>query len=84
MQASTTNHLAEINPKTGTLTRIIGPTNQLETYGLAYWAGKGYGFSQDGRITEINMTTGSSTTVLQLDGGTAWYGAGVTTDSPTQ
>jgi hypothetical protein len=82
--ASTTNHLAEINPKTGTLTKIIGPTNQLNTFGFAYWAGKGYGFSEDGRVTEINMATGAATTVLQLDGGTAWYGAGVTTDSPAQ
>jgi hypothetical protein len=79
--ASTTNHLAEINPTTGTITKIIGPINQLKTYGFAYWAGKGYGFSEDGRITEINMATGASTTVLQLEAGT-WYGAGVTTDSP--
>lgn len=81
--ASTTNHLAELNPATGTLTKIIGPINQLKTYGFAYWAGKGYGFSDDGRITEINMATGASTTVLTLDGG-SWYGAGVTTDSPAQ
>lgn len=82
--ASTTNHLAEIDPKTGTITKIIGPTNQLKTYGFAYWAGKGYGFSDDGRITEINMTTGATTTVTKLDGGVAWYGAGVTTDAPKQ
>lgn len=81
--ASTTNHLAEINPKTGTITKIIGPISQLKTYGFAYWAGKGYGFSNDGRITEIDMATGASTTVLTLDAG-AWYGAGVTTDSPAQ
>jgi hypothetical protein len=81
--ASTTNHLAEINPTTGTITKIIGPISQLKTYGFAYWAGKGYGFSQDGRITEINMATGASTTVLTLEAGT-WYGAGVTTDTPAQ
>lgn len=79
----TSNHLAEMNPKTGTITKIIGPIGQLKTYGFAYWAGKGYGFSDDGRITEINMATGASTTVLTLDGG-SWYGAGVTTDSPGQ
>lgn len=79
--ASTTNHLAEIDPKTGTIAKIIGPISQLKTYGFAYWAGKGYGFSDDGRITEINMATGASTTVTTLEGG-VWYGAGVTTDSP--
>jgi hypothetical protein len=82
--ASTTNHLAEINPTTGTITKIVGPTNQLKTFGFAYWGGKGYGFSDDGRITEINMTTGATTEVLRLDGGPGWYGAGVTTDSPAQ
>lgn len=82
--ASTTNYLAEIDPKTGTITKMIGPTNQLRTYGFAYWAGKGYGFSNDGRITEINMATGATTTVLTIDAGGGWYGAGVTTDSPKQ
>lgn len=82
--ASTTNHLAEIDPKTGVIKNIIGPTNQLNTYGFAYWAGKGYGFSADGRITEINMATGATTNVLSIDASGGWYGAGVTTDSPVQ
>jgi hypothetical protein len=79
----TTNYLAEIDPKTGTMKSIVGPTQQVNTYGLGYWAGKGYGFSADGRITEINMATGATTTVLTIDAGGGWYGAGVTTDSPT-
>lgn len=77
-----TDYLAEIDPKTGTIKTIIGPTNQVNTYGLGYWAGKGYGFSADGRITEIEMTSGKTTNVLTIDAGGGWYGAGVTTDSP--
>lgn len=77
-----TDYLAEIDPKTGTIKKIIGPTSQVNTYGFGYWAGKGYGFSADGRLTEIDMTTGKTTNILGIDAGGGWYGAGVTTDSP--
>lgn len=82
--AKDTDYLAEINPSTGEIKSILGPTSQWETYGFGYWAGKGYGFSSDGRVTAIDMTTGKTTDVLTLDGGGGWYGAGVTTDSPVQ
>jgi hypothetical protein len=77
--------LAEIDPKTGEIMRIIGDTKQGQIYGLGYWAGKAYGFSADGRITEIDVTNGSSTVLLThtVDGGAVpWYGAGVTTNAP--
>lgn len=77
-----TDYLAEIDPKTGTIKQIVGPTSQVNTYGFGYWAGKGYGFSADGRLTEIDMSTGKTTNVLSIDAGGGWYGAGVTTDSP--
>jgi hypothetical protein len=81
--------LVEIDPKTGLIKLpVIGATGQTLTYGFGYWAGKGYGFSADGRVTEINMATGSSIIVytLQGDGGAGipWFGAGVTTDAPVQ
>jgi hypothetical protein len=81
--------LVEIDPKTGLIKLPpIGPTGQTLTYGFAYWAGKGYGFASDGRVTEINMATGSSTIVFTLQGdggaGIPWFGAGVTTDAPVQ
>jgi len=82
--SKTTDYLAEIDPKTGAMKTLIGPTNQWQTYGFGYWAGKGYGFSSDGRITAIDMKTGAATDVLTLDAGGGWYGAGVTTDSPVQ
>lgn len=83
-----TNQLAELDPATGKLKRIIGDIGATGTYGFGYWAGLGYGFLSDGRILEIDLSTGRSTVVatLTLDGGESgsWYGAGVTTDSPTQ
>ncbi len=78
--------LAEIDPKTGTIVRIVGNTLQPDIWGLAYWGGKAYGFAGDGTVTEINVTTGVANVVTTLkDGGNAipWFGAGVTTQAPT-
>lgn len=79
--------LAEIDPSTGTLVKIIGDTGQKGFYGVGFWAGKAYGFTSSGNIYEIDTTTGATKVVLEAkddDGNPiAWYGAGVTTDSPT-
>lgn len=79
--------LAEIDPKTGTIKRIVGNTLQNRIYGLAYWAGKAYGFSDDGNVTEINVATGVSNIVTTLKDkdnvAVPWFGAGVTTEAPT-
>ncbi len=80
-----TDKLAEINPATGQILRIVGETNQKHIFGLGYWAGKAYGFSDDGRITEIDVSNGAATVLqtLTADGGAVpWYGAGVTTNAP--
>lgn len=81
-----TDLLAEVDPKTGNLKKIIGDTKQTDIFGLGYWAGKGYGFSDNGKISEIDMSTGSATVVKTLTGdggvGIPWYGAGVTTEAP--
>jgi hypothetical protein len=79
--------LAEIDPTTGTLVKIIGDTGQKGFYGVGFWAGKAYGFTMSGKIYEIDITTGATTVVMEAkdDNGDPieWYGAGVTTDSPT-
>lgn len=78
--------LAEVDPKTGTLKRIIGDTGQNGFYGVGFWAGKVYGFTTAGTIYEIDTATGASHVVLEAkDEGDpiAFFGAGMTTDSPT-
>jgi len=81
-----TDLLAEVDPKTGSIKKILGDTKQTDIYGLGYWAGKGYGFSDNGKISEIDMNTGSATVVKTLTGdggaGIPWFGAGVTTEAP--
>lgn len=83
-----TDMLAEVDPKTGNIIRIIGDTGQTNLYGFGYWAGKGYGFADNGSIVEINMATAASSVLKTLtgDGGApvAWYGAGVTTQAPVR
>ena len=83
---STTDLLAEVDPKTGVLKRIIGDTKTSNLYGMGYWGGKAYGFNAEGGVLEIDVTNGSSIVVqtLQNDGGATipFYGAGVTTNAP--
>lgn len=80
------DYLAEIDPATGRLKTILGDTKMHDLWGLGQWAGTAYGFSGTGDLVQINMTNGSTSKVLTLtgDAGTLqWFGAGVTTDSPT-
>ena len=79
--------LAEIDPATGTLKQIIGNTGQKGFYGMGFWAGKAYGFTSTGNIYEVDIPTGNAKLVLaakdDANAPIVWYGAGVTTDSPT-
>ena len=83
-----TDRIAEVDPASGAIKRIVGDTMQRNIFGLGYWGGKGYGFSEDGRVSEIDMTTGVAVivkTLTAVTGGSPlpWYGAGVTTEAPT-
>lgn len=81
-----TDSLAEVDPETGKIIKIIGDIGQPNFWGLAQWAGTAYGFNAGGNIVEINMDTGAGKTLVALkeDGGTgSWFGAGMTTVAPT-
>lgn len=81
-----TDSLAEVDPTTGQLIRIVGDIQKSNLYGFGFWAGTGYGFSGQGEILKIDMTTGAATKIMDLkeDGGVvAWFGAGVKTLAPT-
>lgn len=73
--------LAEVDPKTGTILRIVGPIGRAHLYGVGYWAGKGYGFAESGEVVSIDMLTGAATTVTTGAAG-AWYGGAVSADAP--
>jgi hypothetical protein len=79
-----TDRLAEVDPHTGAIVRVIGDTGQVHLWGLGYWAGKAYGFAENGSLYALDVTNGSSTLVASLGGdGGAWYSGGVSTEAPT-
>ena len=53
--ACTHDCLAEIDPKTGKLIKNWGDLGHDSLYGLAYWGGRAYGFSDGGELLEIKF-----------------------------
>jgi hypothetical protein len=78
--------LLEIDPKTGKALRKIGETGVDDLFGLGYWAGTAYAFSNAGQIFAIDLANGKATSVpipnapAQL----SFWGAGVTTAAPLE
>jgi len=78
------DRIVEVDPKTGALKRIIGPTGSNDVLGLGYWGGIAYGFTLEGRLIQIDLMTGAGTPI-PIPGAPsdlAFYGAGTTTVAP--
>jgi hypothetical protein len=75
------DRIVEVDPKTGALKRIIGPTGSVDVLGLGYWGGIAYGFTLAGTLIQIDLTTGAGTPIAipGAPAGLAFYGAGTTT-----
>ncbi len=73
--------LAKLDPKTGKLLKVIGSTGVKGLFGFAWWADVFYGFSNDGKVYVIDVTTGKATEALQISApkNVKWWGAGVST-----
>ncbi len=74
-----TEYLARLNDVTGATT-MVGPTGLTRTWGLGYWGGQLYGFTEGGEFVTFDVATGRST--RRASGGPTWWGAGVTTAAP--
>jgi hypothetical protein len=78
--------LFEIDPATGDRKQNLGTlTGYTDVFGLAFWAGKLYGFTNAGQLFEINLKGGLSTTPIQVPNapaGLSFWGAGSTTSAP--
>lgn len=74
-----TEYLARIDPMTGAAT-IIGPTGSSNTWGIGYWGGTLYGFTDGGQFATIDVTTGAATVVSSS--AIEWWGAAVSTRAP--
>lgn len=80
-----TDCLIEVDPKSGALVKNWGPTGFSEVYGLAFWAGKVYGFDNAGDLFEIALAdtlTTTPITIPQTVNALSFYGAGSTTSAP--
>jgi len=81
------DYLARLDPTMGWKATVVGTGTGFDNiFGLGFWAGKLYGFVDDGAVAmtgafvEINPTTGAATLVRA--GNLRWFGAGVTTVAP--
>jgi hypothetical protein len=79
---SSTDHVAVIDPKTGTVLADRGDTGVQGFWGVGYWGGTMYGFAQDGSLYSIDPKTAKSTKIAITNAPDAWWGAGVTTSAP--
>lgn len=78
------DYLAKIDPVTWKATPLGTGTGFTRIFGLGYWAGKFYGFVDNGtgmgKMIMIDQNTGAGSLITA--GPQQWYGAGVTTDAP--
>jgi hypothetical protein len=78
------DRIVQVDPKTGALMRVIGPTGSPDVLGLGYWGGIAYGFTLAGALIQIDLQTGAGTPI-PIPGAPsdlAFYGAGTTTVAP--
>jgi hypothetical protein len=78
------DRIVEVDPKTGALIRVIGPTGSPDVLGLGYWGGIAYGFTIAGKLIQIDLATGAGTDIPipAAPPDLNFLGAGTTTIAP--
>ncbi len=80
--------LAEINPQNGTIVRNLGALGYADVFGLTFWGGNAYGFTNTGDLFEIKFVgdgTKVGTSAIPIPSapsGLKFWGAGSTTSAP--
>ncbi|MCK6587873.1 MAG: hypothetical protein HUU21_26615 [Polyangiaceae bacterium] len=76
----------EIDPANGTMIKNWGSVGYGAVYGLAFWAGAAYGFSNGGDLFEVKFANNAvTTTPIAIPGAPLnlqFWGAGSTTSAP--
>lgn len=79
--------LVEFDPKTGALVKNWGPLGYADAYGLAFWGGELYAFTEGGEVVLVKLDGDKlETTLLTVPNAPAdlaFRGAGSTTIAPT-
>lgn len=78
--------LVEIDPKTGQVLKVMGTTGFGQLWGLGFWAGTAYGFSANGQLVSIDLSTGAGSFIPlpNIPSGLSFWGAGTTTAAPIE
>lgn len=73
--------LAEVDAKTGKVTKIVGDTGVTDLWGFAWFNQVFYGFASNGGVYSVDVTNGKATkaTGFSVPNGVSWWGAGVST-----
>jgi hypothetical protein len=74
------DRLVRLAPTTFAATPIGSSTGFDDLWGIGFWGGRVFGFSEGGELAIIDSSTGVGTRVAT--GGGAWWGAAVTTAAP--
>jgi hypothetical protein len=78
--------IVEVDPATGALVKNFGNVKHKDVFGLAFWAGKAYGFDNAGELFEMDFTaSGVTTTPIAIPNASSslsFWGAGSTTAAP--
>jgi hypothetical protein len=78
--------IIQIDPANGAIIEHFGPLPYDQVFGLAFWAGRAYGFARGGELFEIEFVGDSVLTMLiTIPGAPAnleFFGAGSTTSAP--
>jgi hypothetical protein len=87
-QEGSNDWLVEVDPVSGTTLWEQGELPYSEVFGLAFWAGRAYGFSAGGDLFEVTLDAGGATTtpiaIPNPPPGLAFWGAGSTTIAPPE
>lgn len=78
--------LFKVDPKTGDMLQNLGAVGYGSVFGLAFWAGTIYGFTDAGDIFSLDLKTMKTTklTIPNPPAGLSFWGAGSTTSAPVQ
>lgn len=81
--------LIEVDPKTGALVKNWGPTGYGSVFGIAFWAGSVYGFTDYGQLFEMTFVNGQLVVsgeipIPNAPGNLSFWGAGSTTIAPPE
>lgn len=78
--------LIQVDPKTGDMLQNYGSVNHAAVYGLGFWAGTVFGFSEAGKVFSIewvnNQLVTSDIAVANPPPALEFWGAGSTTAAP--